>query len=477
MSNSGSNSVNSARTAGAALNAASTPARVLRATDATAAQRWLTPKAPDLQTALAGGEQSCPTNLKAQPYSGQFPKDSNPACWNLQQLKPCQSEETPAEYLKPHWRANILLVTLPPGGEAADALAQRKGLRLISETELKSTGDRLAVMLRVEPSISLDDWVISLESDDNTLEVQKEYAYYTMAESADPLAPFNYGPALTQSDRLAAQYDGGKVQVAVIDTGVDLTHPELSESLVQQKDFTGRGYSADAHGTAVAAIIAAARNNGVGAAGVAPGVEISSFKACHPRRPGGLAAQCWSSSLVKALDQAISENIPLINMSLGGPPSPLMQRMLKAAEQRGLLVLAAAGNGGVNARPVYPAALAESLAVTAVDTDRRLYKMANRGSYVGVAAPGVDIITAGPEGGQPILSGTSMATAHATGVAALLMQANPELTATDVAAILEASSEDLGAAGIDPEFGAGLLNACRGASQIADVSGLCGGAL
>ncbi|MCW9054145.1 MAG: S8 family serine peptidase, partial [Motiliproteus sp.] len=239
----------------------------------------------------------------------------------------------------------------------------------------------------------------------------------------------------------------------------------------------GRGYSADGHGTAVAAIIAAARNNGVGAAGIAPGVEISSYKACHPRRPGGMSAQCWSSSIVKALDEAISENIPLINMSLGGPPSPLLQRMLEVAEQRGLMVFAAAGNGGANASPVYPAALPQSLAVTAVDTDRQLYRMANRGSYINVAAPGVDIITAGPEGGQPILSGTSMATAHATGVAALLMQANPEMTATEVAAILESTSEDLGAEGIDSEFGSGLLNACQGASQVADVSGLCGGAL
>ncbi|MCW9051705.1 MAG: hypothetical protein OQJ91_05260, partial [Motiliproteus sp.] len=190
-------------------------------------KRWLTPKAPDLKAALSGQGQSCPSNLQAQPFNGSFPQGSDPACWNLQQLQPCQSEETPAEYLKPHWRANMLLVSLPAEGEAAEALAQRNGLRLISETQLKSTGDRLAVMLRVEPGISLDDWVITLKSDQNTLEVQKEFAYFTMADEADPLAAFNYGPALSQSDRLAVQYDGGKIPVAVIDTGVDLTHPEL----------------------------------------------------------------------------------------------------------------------------------------------------------------------------------------------------------------------------------------------------------
>ncbi|MEH6624816.1 MAG: S8 family serine peptidase [Motiliproteus sp.] len=449
----------------------------VRSNHGVAAQQWLTPKAPDLEAALAGQPQNCPDNLQSQPYQGQFPSNVDPACWNLQQLLPCQSEETPGEYLQPHWRPNLLLVTLPAGGESAAALAQRTGLSLLNETVLKSTGDRLALLLRVDQGTALDDWVLTLESDSNTLDVQKEYAYFTMADEGDPLSGFNYGPGLTGSDRLLAQYDGALVRVAVIDTGIDLTHPELSDSVADQRDFTDKGYSADAHGTAVAAIIAAARNNGIGAAGVAPGVKISSYKACHPRQPGGLAAQCWSSSIIKALDEAIDQNIPLINMSLGGPPSPLLKRLLDVAEQRGLLVLAAAGNGGPNARPVYPAALPQSLAVTAVDPQRRLYGMANRGSYISVAAPGVDIITAGLEGGQPILSGTSMATAHATGVAALLLQVNPELTATDIAVLLESTSDDLGAAGVDSEFGAGLLNACRSASQIADVTGLCGGAL
>jgi len=282
---------------------------------------------------------------------------------------------------------------------------------------------------------------------------------------------------MTGSDRLQQRYRGDLVQVAVIDTGIDSTHPELLNTVIHQQDYTGHGYTADAHGTAVAAIIAAARNNGVGASGVAPEVKILSFKACHPRQSNGLAAQCWSSSIIEALDDALSRDIPLINMSLGGPPSPLLQRMLEVAAQRGKLVLAAAGNGGPNARPVYPAALPESLAVTAVGTDRRLYRQANRGDYIDVAAPGVDIITAGPGQGQPVVSGTSMATAHATGVAALLLQADPKLAPMILREVLESSSDDLGDSGQDPLFGRGLLNACKGASRVADVSILCGGAL
>ncbi len=449
----------------------------IRAAATDPGQLWLNPKAPDLSAALAGQPQSCPADLQSQRWDGRFPADSDPACWNLQQAIPCQTEDTPGEYLQPHWRSNMILLTMAAGAEGSADLAARTGLQLMDETVLKSTGDRLMQLLRVDTATPLDDWVLKLQAEPGVLQVQKDFAYFTLANSGDPLGVFNYGPAMTGSDRLLARYRGERVRVAVIDTGIDLTHPELADVVVEQRDFSGRGYSGDAHGTAVAAIIAAARNNGIGASGVAPAVKISSFKACHPRQPDGLAAQCWSSSLIKALDQAISAEIPLINMSLGGPPSPLLQRLLEAAERRGQLVLAAAGNGGPSANPVYPAALPQSLAVTAVDSDRRLYVKANRGDYIGVAAPGVDIITAGPRGGQPILSGTSMATAHATGIAALLLQANPRLTAVELTRVLTSSSEDLGNRGADPAFGQGLLNACRGAGQIVDVSGLCGGAL
>jgi len=285
----------------------------------------------------------------------------------------------------------------------------------LEEKVLKTTGDRLVLMLRLDTGTPLDNLVDQLQAEPGVLQAQKDFAYMTMADSTkalfssatvmsaslgDPLNAFNYGPGMTGSDRLQQRYRGDLVQVAVIDTGIDTTHPELLNTVIHQQDYTGHGYTADAHGTAVAAIIAAARNNGVGASGVAPEVKILSFKACHPRQSNGLAAQCWSSSIIEALDDALSRDIPLINMSLGGPPSPLLQRMLEVAAQRGQLVLAAAGNGGPNARPVYPAALPESLAVTAVGTDRRLYRQANRGDYIDVAAPGVDIITAGPRQGS-----------------------------------------------------------------------------
>lgn len=503
-------------------------------------QGWLTPKAPDLKTILAGRPDSCSANREAMPWDGSLPAGADPACWSLQLARPCQSEETPAEYLKPHWRPNQLVVLLPndgaSGGVSVSDFADSQGLQVLEVTELKSTGDRLVRLLRpAGSSATLDSLVDLLGSAQSVLGVQKDVVYFTLdshaaattintttvpdstafdegAEGAegsaaageevanegvtvssavesmstayaDPLEVFNYGPALTAAARLSPRYSGARVKLAVIDTGVDVGHPELRHAVVEQTDFSGRGYSADAHGTGVAAIIAGARGNGIGASGVAPGVDIYSFKACHPRQQGALASQCWSSSLIKALDEAISRDIPLINMSLGGPPSPLMERLIKAAAARGILVLAAAGNGGPNARPVYPAAWPDSLAVTAVDADRQLYANANRGAYVRVAAPGVDVITAGPDNGQPMLSGTSMATAHASGIAALLLQINPAARAADLARLLERHSHDLGIQGTDVEYGAGLVDACDAARDLTELAGLtdlddlCGGGL
>ena len=471
------------------------------------APTWLIPTPPDLNSLLAGRPDSCPRERQAAPWSGSLPAGLDPACWTVRQLSPCQSEQTPVEYLQPHWRPDQLVLLLPDDGRDIQAWALALGLQLLEVIPLPSLGQQLVRLLRPSDNpLSLDGWVERLGAVLGIGGVQKDVAYFTLADprgavgaaaaadvavastansspdsavdstpAADPLEGFNYGPALSHAHRLTARYDGRDIAVAVIDTGVDGTHPELQQRLVEQRDFTGRGYSADAHGTGVAAIIAAARGNGIGASGLAPAVRLHSFKACQPRNQGGLAAQCWSSSLIQALDAAIGQNIPLINMSLGGPPSPLLQRLVEAAAARGLLVVAAAGNGGPNASPLYPAAWPQALAVTAVDPDRQLYPLANRGAYVAIAAPGVDLITAAPGAGQPLLSGTSMASAHLTGVAALLLQLAPDTPPLALAALLQRYSEDLGTPGRDTEFGAGLLNACASAEALSGRSDLCGG--
>ncbi|WP_210397353.1 S8 family peptidase [Motiliproteus sediminis] len=444
---------------------------------------WLLPRAPDLNAALAGRPDGCSAGLEGMPWRGVLPDDADPACWVVRQLNPCQSEQTPAEYLKPHARPDQLVVLIPEDGRDLLLWAQNLGLQVLEEVTLNSTGERLVRLLRPRGSASsLDGWVSLLGGMAGVSAVQKDVAYFTLVDDhavasaasaslavasiPDPLAAFNYAPALSRAEPLMARWDGSPIDVAVIDTGVDREHPELQGRVVSAVDFSGRGYSADPHGTGVAAIIAASRGNGIGAYGVAPGVRLHSYKACQPRDPGSLAARCWSSSLIKALDAAIMAETPLINMSLGGPPSPLLERLVREATRRGLMVIAAAGNGGPNAQPLFPAAWPEALAVTAVDAAGQLYPQANRGAYIELSAPGVDIITAGPSAGQPLLSGTSMATAHATGVAALLLQLAPQTRGEQLHSALVQFGRDLGGPGPDADYGAGLLDACATAAAL-----------
>jgi subtilisin family serine protease len=142
-------------------------------------------------------------------------------------------------------------------------------------------------------------------------------------------------------------------------------------------------------------------------------------------------------------------------MSFAGPKDPSLERALKAAHDKGVVLVAAAGNAGPKSPPLYPAADPNVIAVTATDIDDKLFSGANRGRYVAIAAPGVDILVPAPEGTYQMTTGTSVATAHISGVVALMLERNPRLTPAEVRRILTQSAKKLGPA---TDFGAGLVN-------------------
>jgi subtilisin family serine protease len=163
--------------------------------------------------------------------------------------------------------------------------------------------------------------------------------------------------------------------------------------------------------------------------GVAPEAKLLSVRAFS----GGKAkpAQSTSLQLLKGINWAFDAGARIMNMSFAGPMDPLLERIIKAAAEKGVILVAAAGNEGPKAPPVYPAAYPDVIAVTATDEKDKLYAKANRGDYISVAAPGVDIIAPGLKGSYALSSGTSMAAAHVSGVAALLLERNAELSAAD----------------------------------------------
>lgn len=262
---------------------------------------------------------------------------------------------------------------------------------------------------------------------------------------------------------------GNNVTVAVIDTGIDASHPELQGVVVESFDAFDAGPDAPlGHGTAMAGVISSSQQ----LRGIAPSARILSARAFGASNSGG--PQATTFAIIKSMDWAHQRGARIFNLSFAGPHDKMLVRALDALGDNGVIMVAAAGNAGPEALPAWPAAHRNVIAVTATDQDNGLYAFANRGSYVFIAAPGVDILTTAPDGRYELVSGTSIAAAHVTGVIALMLDRHPELNAAMVAQLLLKSTVDLGPDGIDNQFGAGLvdaLSAVRSGDLLADVGG------
>jgi subtilisin family serine protease len=206
------------------------------------------------------------------------------------------------------------------------------------------------------------------------------------------------------------------------------------------------------HGTQIAGILAAHAE----LKGVAPEVKLLSVRAFRSGKK--IPAQSTSFQLLKGIDWAFDAGAKIMNMSFTGPKDPLLERIVKAAAEKGVIFIAAAGNNGPKGAPVYPAAYPEVIAVTATDDKDKLYVRANRGDYISIAAPGVDIIAPALKGSYKLSSGTSMAAAHVSGVVALLIERDDKLDWSKVREILSASARKPGSSG-GKAFGAGSLDA------------------
>jgi subtilisin family serine protease len=246
--------------------------------------------------------------------------------------------------------------------------------------------------------------------------------------------------------------NGDKILVAVIDSGVDLGHPELKGAVAGSFDALGKAEKPHSHGTAIAGAIAAHARL-MGAAPAARILAIRSFGA------SGAASEATTMAILKGLKYATDQKARVINMSFAGPSDPGLGRQLAAAKANGAVLIAAAGNFGPKSPPQYPAADPNVIAVSATDANDQMFKASNIGSHVAVAAPGVDILLPAPDNDYQVTSGTSFSAAYVSGIVALLLQRAPELTPDGVRKILEQTAKDLGPSGKDPEYGAGLVDA------------------
>jgi hypothetical protein len=248
------------------------------------------------------------------------------------------------------------------------------------------------------------------------------------------------------------------VIVAVVDSGSG-PHPDLVENLLPGRSIIGtvetqdgRDIDASGHGTHVSGIIAAVANNGIGGSGVAPNAKILPIQVLDQSGQGD------ARDVAAGVRFAADNGARVINLSLGGATeSSSLTQAITYANDKGVLVVAAAGNGGAADKPKWPASLDLTLAVTAVDQANNATSFDQRGDYIDLSAPGANIVSTA-KGDYVTLSGTSMAAGFVAGAAALLFAAEPRVTNAQVRDILLRTATDIGEPGRDVTFGSGLIN-------------------
>lgn len=248
------------------------------------------------------------------------------------------------------------------------------------------------------------------------------------------------------------------VPVAIIDSGVDLTHPDLIRRL-------GPGYNVladdrspndeNGHGTHVAGIIASQPNNDEGVAGITWFNPIMAVKALNADGYG------TSIDVAKGIRWAVDHGAKVINLSLGNyQPSSVLEEAIRYADAHDVVLVAASGNDSTS-QPSFPAAYPEVISVGAVDPDLSYALYSNYGEYIDVVAPGTNIASTFAGHQYAALSGTSMAAPHVAALAALIRSVNPRLSNDEVRSIILESADDLGERGKDPYYGYGLINVYR----------------
>jgi hypothetical protein len=338
-----------------------------------------------------------------------------------------------------------------------ETIAARHHLRTVTEWPILTLGVH-CVVYAVDDGRAIPEVIAALQKDKNVASAQAMGIFHVL--SADPYENLQRSIRSMNVDRVHRWSIGRGVVIGIVDTGVDLDHPDLDGQIALHTDLArppaGQPFENDIHGTAVAGVIAALAGNGQGITGVAPGAELRVYRACWPLRGSEPQAICNSLSLATALDAAIRGGPRIINLSLTGPPDPLVGALLSAALARRILV--------VVAEP--PESQDEPDFVDGLDSVIRVRAaggmaggaQANRGV---IAAPGIDVLTTFPHGTYNFISGSSFAAANVTGVIALLLEVRPEMRLGAVRSALDAGMIR------DPSLGEGDgIDACAALEQL-----------
>ena len=278
-----------------------------------------------------------------------------------------------------------------------------------------------------------EDLISQLRADPRIESAQyvRKYAVQNIGSYNDPYFNIQFTDD-TEVSALHSESTGNGVKIAVIDTGADISHPELNAQMLQIKNFVdsdNKSFLTDIHGTAVTGIIAAQPNNALGIVGLSPDADIWVLKACWQLDEADSGARCNSFTIASAISHAIDNDVDIINMSLAGPEDPLVTRLVEQALQRGIIVVAADPVVGTDR---YPAMLPGVISVR-----RRATEAQVSAEDLAIYTESEDILTTVPDGGFAFFSGTSMSAAIVTALSALMVEQHPEMPAEEIVREIE----------------------------------------
>lgn len=340
-----------------------------------------------------------------------------------------------------------------------DNLLKNLGAARVSDLELINA-KAVTLTPRSLEALKRDPKVLRVD-DDVIVEALGNFKAFGKAAPVQPAQSIPWGIDKVDADLSWGLTTGDVVKVGVVDTGIESNHPDLTDNVkggYNAIDPTKSAEDDNGHGTHVSGIIAGS-NNSIGVVGVGPQIDLYAIKVLNRRGSGYL------SDIIEGLDWAVANGIQVINMSLGTTVDvQSFHDAVVRAYDAGLVMVAAAGNnsGAVN----YPAAYPEVIAVSATDSSDNFASFSSRGSEVDISAPGVSVYSTYKGQTYKSLSGTSMASPHVAGAAALLLTVREKCdtdldgicTPQEVQNRLESTATDLGSAGYDIYFGAGRLD-------------------
>jgi serine protease len=339
-------------------------------------------------------------------------------------------------------------------------------------TTLDSDGRPVVTVKEATDKASAIKLVEDAQNAENAVGVEMDAKVYAIGvpTGSDPSRSQQWSLDKIRTAEAWQRSTGAGVKVAVIDSGVDATHPDLQGNVLSGFDaITDRaGSTTDrhGHGTHVAGTIAAVTGNNVGVTAVAPDVKILPVKVLSDSGSGNM------SDTAEGIIWAADNGAQVINMSLGSTTKvAAVSNAISYARSKGVTVIAAVGNDREKGSPTsYPAADAGVIGVAATDSNDRIGHYSTAGNYVDVAAPGTNILSTYPGGQYKTMMGTSMAAPHVAAVAALLKSYQSSLTPDQIETALEKSAVDLGQPGFDSDFGNGRIDAVAALNAVAPAT-------